>query len=82
MAKIELITRKDSDGFECHHTLLLNGRPIFSAHNLNDCPEDAIIGRDLTDGMEALRLIKVGYKLGKADDTIEFTEREATEEDN
>lgn len=82
MAKFELITRDDSDGYECQHVLLLNGEPVFRAHNLNDCPEDAIIGRDLFDGSQAIRLIELGYKLGQANDPIEFTERKATEEDD
>lgn len=82
MAKFELVVRKDSYGDEVSHTLLRDGKSVFRVHNLNECPEDAIIGRDLFNGADAMNLIQMGYELGKRGDVVEFIERGATQEDN
>lgn len=42
-----------------------NNSVLFSCYNLNECPEDAIIGRDLFDGEDYIRAIKFGMELAK-----------------
>lgn len=37
----------------------------FSAYNLNECPEDAIIGRDLFDAYDYIRALNKGIELAK-----------------
>ena len=41
------------------------GKEVFSAHNLADCPEDAIIGRDLFDAYDWLDAVKFGMELAR-----------------
>ena len=50
-------------------------RVRFSVGNLSECPEDAIIGRDLFDASDYLHALKVGIKLAKAGyDDVDFAE--------
>lgn len=37
----------------------------FDAYNLNECPEDAIIGRDLFDAYDYIRALNKGIELAK-----------------
>ena len=39
--------------------------PVFSASNLNECPEDAIIGRDLFDAGDYIRAVRYGIMLAQ-----------------
>lgn len=38
---------------------------VFSAWNLNECPEDAVIGRDLFDEKDFIKAVKLGMELAK-----------------
>ena len=38
---------------------------LFSCSNLSECPEDAIIGRDLFDGEDYINALKLGMKLAE-----------------
>lgn len=40
-----------------------NGKTIYRVNNLYDCPEDAIIVRDLVSAYEIIDFIKLGMKL-------------------
>ena len=42
-----------------------NDDVLFSCYNLNECPEDAIIGRDLFDGYNYINALKLGMKLAE-----------------
>lgn len=45
----------------------------FSVANLDDCPEDAIIGRDLFDAYDYLKAVRYGMELAKQGyDSVEF----------
>ena len=45
----------------------------FSVYNLNECPEDAIIGRDLFDASDYLRAVRYGIELAKQGyDEVEY----------
>lgn len=41
------------------------GKVVFSANNLADCPEDAIIGRDIFDAYDWLDVVKFGMELAR-----------------
>lgn len=41
------------------------GKRIFSVYNLNECPEDAIIGRDLFDDNDFIEAVRYGIELAK-----------------
>ena len=38
---------------------------FFTVSNLNECPEDAIIGRDLFDASDYIKAVRRGIKLAK-----------------
>lgn len=38
---------------------------VFSVWNLNECPEDAIIGRDLFDEHDFIKAVQLGMKLAQ-----------------
>ncbi len=42
-----------------------NDNMVFSAWNLNECPEDAVIGRDLFDEKDFIKAVKLGMGLAK-----------------
>lgn len=42
-----------------------NGRQLFRVYDLTDCPEDAIIGRDLFNAHQWLRAVRYGMELAK-----------------
>ena len=45
----------------------------FSVCNLNECPEDAIIGRELFDASDYLRAVRYGIELAKQGyDVVEY----------
>lgn len=48
---------------------------LFSVYNLNECPEDAIIGRDLFDAYDYLKAIRYGIELAKQGyDEVEYVD--------
>ena len=71
--KVELLTREDSDCLE-HHRVKVDGKDIASIGPLSECPEDAIIGRDLIDGGDVVRYIKMGYDAGIRNEEFEVVE--------
>lgn len=42
-----------------------NDKMVFSVWNLNECPEDAVIGRDLFDEQDFINAVKIGMKLAQ-----------------
>lgn len=50
------------------------GDQTFHVHDLNECPEDAIIGRDLVDAYDLLEVLKLGYEAGKRGEELEIEE--------
>ena len=47
---------------------------LFSVCNLNECPEDAIISRDLFDANDYLKAVRYGIELAKQGyDEVEYT---------
>lgn len=61
--KILFKTAEDSDGF-ARHEVVINDNTTIRIHSLCDCPEDAIIGRDLIDGGQIIRYMKMAYEAG------------------
>ena len=41
------------------------GKRLFSVSNLSECPEDAIIGRDLFDASDYINAVRFGMELAK-----------------
>lgn len=62
-------------------TVYLDGEEVFHVYNLCECPEDAMIGRDLFDANQFLDALKLGIELGrKGYSDIEFTDKNREEE--
>ena len=58
----------------------IKNKEEFSCHNLDECPEDAIIGRDLFDANDYLNAVEFGMKLAKQGyDGIEVENKESDE---
>lgn len=62
--KIKFNTGEDGDGYK-RHELIINDSLRIYVGSLTHCPEDAIIGRDLIDGNQILRYMKMAYEAGK-----------------
>ena len=68
--KVTLLQSEDTYDGEIKHRLIVkdeNDKTIdeVGIQSLSECPEDAIIGRDLIDGDDLISFIKLGYKAGK-----------------
>lgn len=66
----------DEDDFAVGVSLFdQNDSMVFSAWNLNECLEDAVIGRDLFDELDFIKAVKLGISLAKQGyDDVDFTD--------
>ena len=71
--KIVIKTSENSDGNESN-TVVCDGKTIVRIHPLCDCPEDAIIGRDLIDGFQIADFMKLAHEAGKRGEDFEISE--------
>ncbi len=56
----------DSDDFAVGVSVFdKNDNMVFSVWNLNECPEDAVIGRDLFDEQDFINAVKLGMMLAQ-----------------
>ena len=73
MKRIILRVESNTDeGWYTNQTLFANDEEIASVADLTDCPEDAIIGRDLVDCNDIKDWIKYGYDASKRGDELIF----------
>ena len=55
-----------------------NETTLFRCYNMDECPEDAIIGRDLFSAYNFIRAVELGIELAKAGfDGIEYVTEES-----
>ena len=52
------------------HNLEINGEESATITSLSECPEDAIVGRDLIDGKDIIKYIKMGFEAGKRNEEL------------
>lgn len=73
MKKIVIRVEEDNDD-DCftRQTLFANDEEIANVNDLQDCPEDAIIGRDLVDCNDIQEWIRYGYDAAKRGDELVF----------
>jgi hypothetical protein len=69
--KITLNTSMDSNDLP-RHRLVINGKDDVTIQDLSECPEDAHIGRDLVDGKDIIKYIKMGYDAAKNGEELEI----------
>lgn len=72
MSKIILKVETDTSDYYTSQTLLANDQEIASVSDLSECPEDAIIGRDLVDCDNIKGWIQYGYDAAKRGDELVF----------
>lgn len=54
--------------------MLINGEEVLSVYPLYECPEDAIIGRDLVSCDEVVNFMRRAYEAGKNGEEFSVTE--------
>jgi len=86
MSKIKVVIYQDKDSYEgiVHQEVAINDKEVFCVGNLNECPEDAIIGRDLFDAHDYIKAVKLGLELatkGITELECEIIEEGADQED-
>ena len=70
---LKLYVEEDRYVGVCHQNVSDELETKFSVSNLSECPEDAIIGRDLFDASDYLRAVKYGIALAKQGyDDVEY----------
>lgn len=77
--EIELIVTEDGDRL-ARHEVKVDGKSVARIYPLCECPEDAIIGRDLIDGNDIFGYIKMGYDAAKRGEELSITERKGDPE--
>lgn len=60
---IKCVTHTNNDDYS--EKMIVDGKEILSIHSLSECPEDAIIGRDLISCYEIKEYMKLAYEAGK-----------------
>ena len=63
----DLIVRQTYDFYDgiVGQDIIMDNEEVFSVYNLNECPEDAIISRDLFNAWDFIKTIELGMKLAK-----------------
>lgn len=61
---LALVDEEDDWGM-CSQEVYDGGSQLFRVYDLCDCPEDAIIGRDLFDAHQWLEAVRYGMELAK-----------------
>lgn len=78
--KIKIVVTKSGEFGDVCHDVIVNGDDKWSIRPLYECPEDAIIGRDLIDGFHLLEAIKMGYEAAKSGEELIFETIEEEDE--
>lgn len=76
---MKLLLKITTDSDYCNQRQeLFNGEDkIWSARDLaQDCPEDATLDRDMTDGTQIIHLMKLAFDSGKNGETLSVSEEE------
>lgn len=68
--KIDIYTWEDDEGYK-RQAMYFDGEYIESVRPLCDCPEDAIIGRDLLDCKDLLSYFQKGYETAQKGESLE-----------
>jgi hypothetical protein len=66
--KMEIKITEYWDDYECEvyrEKMEVDGKNVFGVANLSECPEDARIGRDLTDSDQVVKLMQLAFDAGK-----------------
>ena len=65
-----IINFSDNENYDCHEQRVWYDNEdqdvYLSVYDLCECPEDAMIGRDLFDGKDFINAIKLGFNIAKS----------------
>lgn len=78
--KIEIKSWEDSD-YLTHQHMYIDDDLMHGVHPLSECPEDAIVGRDLTSCGEIVELMRLAYEAGKNGEEFSIENIELEEAD-
>lgn len=77
---VEVFSWTDND-WATHEVLRVNGKDAFGVHPLCECPEDAIIGRDLVSCSDIAGFLK-NFLVENQDKKIKFEYKEISSEES
>ena len=70
------------DGFCVYHwALQVDGKEVMSMQNLNESPEDAMLGREMKDVFKVKDLMRRAYIAGKNGEEFSFTMEEVVDDE-
>lgn len=58
--------------YQTRHILFINGKWVRSIVPLNECPEDALIGRDLVDAHNIVEWMQLAFYAGRNGEELEI----------
>ena len=73
-----VVNQKTDEYDDIYYESINNDMMAFSVSNLCECPEDAIIGRDLFDADDYIRAVRAGMRLaqeGYTDIDVEYNKQ-------
>jgi hypothetical protein len=76
------VLRYENRDYDTYESLKINGKVSVGVSPLYECPEDAIIGRDLVSCSDIQRYMEMAYKWGKDGTEVEFTYRDTEDRDD
>lgn len=69
--KVKIVHTQSKWGYSIE-TMYFDGKEQKVVRDLSDCPEDAVIGRDLVDCHDLYLYMEKGYQLALAGETLEL----------
>lgn len=78
---IEIKCWVDNDYGNTTHGMKINGKHALTVGGLSECPEDAIIGRDLVDCCQVSQFMAEAHKAGVAGEKLNIIIIEVKEKD-
>jgi hypothetical protein len=76
---IEVKIWEDSDCCQ-HQEMIIDGKESVSVHPLSECPEDAIIERDLVSCTDIVTFMQLAYNAGKNGEEFNYFTSEGEQE--
>lgn len=79
---VNINVSQDYNGLERHEITITHENKTSEIYigALCECPEDAIIGRDLIDGFQILDLMRIAYEAGKNEEEFIVDQTKETRE--
>ena len=79
--KVKIVKYEDDYDHLITEGMFIDGKSSLSVGPLSECPEDAIIGRDLVSCSDVYRYMKMALEAGKKGEELELESVKAREKD-